>query len=140
MWTAEFVKNAITGHSSRPSENATPGHRYLRHGRICQTSRPTTASQRRQRPTKRMPTPKNQWTISAGGCIALLEVGEERPRDDEREDEPRGGDEQRRLDHEPPEALPARVQQRHAVGLQDRPDEACGGDRGADGRDGADAR
>ncbi len=65
MWIDEFVKNAITGQSSTPSENASPGQRYLRQGRIRQTSSPTIASQSRQRPTSRIPAAKAQWTISA---------------------------------------------------------------------------
>jgi hypothetical protein len=52
-----------------------------------------------------------------------LQIREQRPRHDEREDDARDDDVQRRLDGEPPEALPARMQQRDAVGLQDRPDE-----------------
>ena len=43
-------------------------------------------------------TAKSQWTISAWGCTVPLQVGEQRPRDDEREDDARGDDEQRRLD------------------------------------------
>src|SRR4051794_32302974 len=115
----EFVKNAITGHSSTPIPNATPGHRYLRHGRIRQTSWPTIASASRQRPTKRIPAAKPQWTISARGCIVRLQIGEERLCDDQREQGADQRDEQRRLEHEPPEPLPPRMQDRQAVGLED---------------------
>jgi hypothetical protein len=52
-----------------------------------------------------------------------LQVGEQRPRDDEHEDDAGADDVQRRLDGEPPETLPARMQQRDPVRLQDRPDE-----------------
>src|SRR4051812_27148315 len=134
MWIAELVKNAITGHSNSPSANEMPGHRYLRHRRFCHTSRPTIASQRRHSPTKRIPTPKSQWTISAGGCTVRPQVGEHGPRDDEREQDSCGDDDQRRLDREPPEPLPARVQQGDAVGLQDRPDEPARRDERAEVR------
>src|SRR4051794_40837807 len=126
MWMAEFVKNAITGQSSTPSANARPGHRYLRHLRCCHTSRPTIASDSRHRPTKRIPIANSQWTISARGCTVPLQVGEQRARDDEREEDTREGDEERRLGDEPPEALAPRVQQRQAVGLENPPDDAGG--------------
>src|SRR5437870_1394550 len=78
---------------------------------------------------KRMPAPKNQWTISARGSIPRLEIGDQRPGDEDREQEPDRDHEQWRLRDEPPEALAARMEQRHAVGLHDRPDDA-GGARG----------
>src|SRR6476661_1054830 len=121
MWIDEFVKNAITGHSRTPRANATPGQRYFRHGLLRQTSCPTIASASRQSPTNRIPVANSQWTISACGSIVLLQVGEQRLRDDEREDDAGGGDEQRRLDQKPPEPLPVWVQERDAVRLQDRP-------------------
>src|SRR5436190_2923584 len=101
MWIDEFVKNAMTGHRRTPIANATPGQRYFRHGRARQTSCPTITSQRRHSPTNRIPVAKSQWTISACGCIVLLQVGEQRLRDDERKEEADRGDEQRRLDQEP---------------------------------------
>src|SRR4051794_3749985 len=118
MWIEEFVKNAITGQSRTPMPNAMPGQRYLRHGRMRQTSWPTIASQRRQRPTRRIPAAKAQWTISAWGSIVRLQVGEQRLRDDEREDHAGGRDEQRRLQHEPPKALPTRMEDGQPVRLQ----------------------
>src|SRR5438270_517205 len=135
MWIDELVKNAITGQSRTPIPNAIPGHRYLRHGRIRQTSCPTIASASRQSPTRRIPAANPQWTISACGSIVLLEVGEQRLRDDEREDQAGDGDEQRRLDQKPPHSLPARMQQRDAVRLQDAPDRPEGDGRRADQRD-----
>src|SRR4051812_45107119 len=134
MWIAELVKNAITGHRNTPRAKVSPGHRYFRQPRMCQTSRPARASASRHNPTKRMQTAKSQWTISAGGCTVPLQVGEQRPCDDEREDEAGDGDEQRRLDREPPEALPVRVQQRNAARLQDRPDEPPSSDERPDQR------
>src|SRR3954447_25279849 len=125
MWMAEFVKNAITGQSSTPSENASVGQRYARQRRMRHTSCPTSASQRRHNPTNRIMAPNAQWIISARGCIRLLEIGNHRARDEDREERGDQHDEDRRLEHEPPQALTARVQQRHAVGLQDRPDQAC---------------
>src|SRR3954469_4117132 len=100
-----------------------------------QTSWPTTASASRHSPTRRIPAAKAQWTISACGNIALLEVGEERFRHDDREHDPRECDEQGRLDQQPPEALAAWMQQRHAVRLKDRPNQPCGDRRRADERD-----
>src|SRR5690348_13531169 len=130
MWMAELVKNAITGQRKSPSANATPGHRYARHARIRQTSVPTIASASKQRPMKRMPAPKNQWTISARGCIALLQIRDQRPCDQHGEDHTDGDHEQGRLGDEPPEPLSARMEQRHPVRLQDRPDDArCAGRR-----------
>src|SRR5262249_40217142 len=117
MWIDEFVKNAITGHSRTPIANATPGHRYRRQGLLRQTSRPPIASQSRQRPMKSIAVANSQCTISACGSIVPLQVGEQRLGDDEREDHADRDDEQRRLDQEPPEALPARVQERDAVRL-----------------------
>ena len=75
------------------------------------------------RPSTSTPVANSQCTISARGCISFLEVGDQRPSDDEREEQPRRRHEQRRLDHEPPEALVVRVQKRQPVGLDDRPDE-----------------
>src|SRR5579884_2767221 len=121
---AEFVKNAITGQSSTPIANATPGHRYFRQARRCHTSRPTTASQRRHMPMKRMPAANSQCTISACGFTMLLQIDEERPRDDERERDANEHDEQRRFHEQPPHALPTRVQKRDAIRLQDPPDDA----------------
>src|SRR6478735_4368577 len=134
MWIAEFVKNAITGQSNTPSEKASVGQRYARQRRIRQTSCPTSASQRRHRPTKRIMAPNAQWIISARGCIRLLEIGEHRPCNEQREQRPDEDDEKRRLEDEPPEPLPAGVQKRDAVRLQDRPDQAGGRGRGTKGR------
>src|SRR5262245_7032090 len=101
-----------------------------------QTSVPTTASATRQRPRMRKPVANSQWTCSAGGCM-FLEVLEQSGPDDEVEDQSDGDHEERRLDDEPPEAFPVRMQQRDAVRLQDRPgdaDECC---RRAERRDDA---
>src|SRR3982750_4611416 len=90
-----------------------------------QTSSPTIGSASRTSPSSRNPVAKSQCTISAGGCIVLLEIGDERPCDDEPERDAGGDEEQGRLDREPPESLAARVQKRYASGLCDRPHEAC---------------
>src|SRR5271167_2874559 len=74
-------------------------------------------------PRSRIAAPNIQWTNSALGSIAFLEIVEQRPRDGPREEQADGDDEQRRLDHEPPEPLPARVQERDPVRLCERPDE-----------------
>src|SRR4051794_30537188 len=137
MWIDEFVKNAITGHSSTPIPNATPGQRYFRHGRARQTCCPTTASHRRQRPTNRIPLANSQWTISACGSMVVLQVREQRLRDHEREEDPDHGDEQRRLGDEPPDSLATRMQDRQAVRLQDPPDAPARDRGGADQRNGA---
>src|SRR3954471_24763075 len=123
MWMAEFVKNAITGQSSTPRPNASVGQRYARQRRMRQTSCPTSASQSKHNPTNRIMAPNAQWIISARGCIRLLEVGEHRTRHQHGEQRPDDDYEERRLEHEPPEALPARMQERDPVGLQDRPDQ-----------------
>src|SRR5581483_8587549 len=135
MWMAEFVKNAITGQSRTPIAKATPGQRYFRHGRICHTARPTIASHRRHMPMKRMPAAKSQCTISASGFTVLLQVDEQRPGDHERERNPDEHHEKRRLDEQPPHALPVRMQERHAVGLQNPPDDAGGCRQRAEQRD-----
>src|SRR5262249_8808013 len=127
MWIAEFVKNVITGHIRIPSPNARPGQRYARQARRSQTSRPTIASASFSRPSQSRPMPKSQCTISLGGCIGL-QVGDKRPCDEHGEDDSREDDEQRRLDDEPPETLPVRVEQGQPVRLDDRPDDP-GGDR-----------
>src|SRR3954467_1135798 len=123
MWIAEFVKNVITGHMSTPSANAMPGHRYARHARRRHPSGPTTASPSRHRPRARNPVANNQWTCSAGGVIRRLQVLEQSRHDEQVEHDADEQDEQRRLDDEPPEALPVRMEQRDAVRLRDRPDE-----------------
>src|SRR4051794_17962854 len=134
MWMAEFVKNAITGQSSTPRPNASVGQRYARQRRMRQTSCPTSASQSKHNPTNRIMAPNAQWIISARGCIRLLEVGEHRPRDEQREERTDDHDEERRLEDQPPEALTARGEQRDSVGLQDRPDQASGGRRRSEQR------
>ena len=99
------------------------------------TSVPTSASQNRQSPMKRIPAAKSQWTISACGCIMRLEIGDQRPRDEHREQQP---DERSRAaaaratSHQ--NDCAARMEQRQPVGLQDRPDHARRRDRGADER------
>jgi hypothetical protein len=61
-----------------------------------------------------------------------LQIGEQRPCDDEHEDDAGRDDIERRLDEEPPEPLPTRVQQGDAIRLQDRPDEPGGRDERAE--------
>src|SRR3954452_19791500 len=117
MWMAEFVKNAITGQSRTPRPNASVGQRYARQRRMRQTSCPTSASHSKHNPTNRIMAPNAQWIISARGCIRLLEVGEHRPRDEQREERADDHDEERRLEDQAPEALTARVEQRDSVGL-----------------------
>ncbi len=70
------------------------------------------------------------WIAERGG-----EVVEQAGRDDEREQHADHDDEQRRLDEEPPEALPVRVQQRDPPRLQQRPQDAGGDRRRAERRD-----
>src|SRR4029450_13030576 len=53
------------------------------------------------------------------------EVLDQPGRDQQREDDAHGDDEQRRLDEQPPEALAVRVQDRQAVRLQERPDDTA---------------
>src|SRR3954452_3727048 len=77
----------------------------------------------RTRPRSRIPVANSQWTNSARGSTVLLEVGQERPRDREREEDPRRCNEQRWLDGEPPEPLMVRVQQGQPPRLDDRPDD-----------------
>src|SRR6266568_601952 len=102
----EFVKNVITGHIITPMKKRTPGQRYARQARRRHTSVPTIASPSRQRPRIRKPVANSQWTCSAGGCIALLQVPEEAGHHDEVEQQPDQDHEQLRLDEQPPEALP----------------------------------
>src|SRR5882757_4648383 len=137
MWIDEFVKNAITGQSRTPIPNAIPGQRYLRHGRICQTSCPTIASLSRHSPTSRIPAAKAQWTISAWGSMVRLQVRQQRPRDDEPKDHADRSEEEWRFQHEPPEALLPRVEEGQPPRLEDPPDHAGGDRRGADQRDNA---
>src|SRR5579871_4592389 len=81
-------------------------------------------------PRMRIAEAKSQWTNSACGSIPPLQVGDERARDRDREEDPGRGDEQRRLDDEPPEALMVWMQERQPVGLDDRPDDTAeDGDR-----------
>src|SRR5207302_4594672 len=124
MWSVEVVKKTITGHMNRPSVNASPGHRYARHARRRQTSVPTTASASRQRPRIRKPVAKSQWTCSAGGYMSSLEVLQQPRQHEEIEQKPDCDHKQRRLDEQPPEALAVRVEQGHAVRLDDRPDDS----------------
>ena len=63
----------------------------------------------------------------------------QRSSDEDREQQPDDDHDQRRLSDEPPEPLAARVEQRHPVRLQDRPDNARGARRRPDERDGLDA-
>src|ERR1043165_6931054 len=100
---------------STPRANASPGHRYARHARRRQTSVPTTASASRSMPSSRIPVANSQWTCSEGGSIVPLEALQRARHDDEVEEEPRRDDEQRRLDEQPPEALPVRMEQGDAV-------------------------
>lgn len=65
----------------------------------------------------------------------ILEVLQQTRQDDEVEEEPRGDDEQRRLDEQPPEALPVWMKQSDAVGLHERPEHTAERGRGPEGRD-----
>src|SRR5437764_15218492 len=123
MWIAELVKKVITGHIAIPRPKASPGHRYARQGRRAQTSRPTITSASISRPSIRTPIPNSQCTISLGGCI-VLQVRDERTRDEDGEDDPHEGDEQRRVDREPPESLPVRVKQRQPEEVEDFTDDS----------------
>ena len=64
-----------------------------------------------------------------------LQIGEERARNDDREDDAGRDEIQRRLDDEPPEALPVRMEQCDAVRLQDRPHDPGGRNERPDQRD-----
>src|SRR3954465_10531084 len=125
MWIAEFVKNVITGHMSTPSANAMPGQRYARHARRRHTSGPTIASPSKHRPRARKPVANNQWTCSAGGVIRRLQVLEQSRHDEQVEHDADEQDEQRRLDDEPPEALPAGAAARRAPRSSARADGAA---------------
>src|SRR5439155_3460554 len=96
----------------------------MRQRRRRQTSSPTITSASRIRPSVRKPIANSQCTISLGGSTVLLYVLDERARDNEREEHARQRNEQRRLDHEPPEPLAARVEQGEPVRLDERPDDA----------------
>src|SRR5439155_12759755 len=98
---------------------------------------PTTASASRHRPRIRKPVAKSQWTCSAGGCMVSLEVLQQPGQHDEIEEKPDRDHEQRRLDEQPPKALAARMQHRHAVGLHDRPDDSGKCRQGTERRDDA---
>src|SRR5207244_4265427 len=125
-------KKTITAHIATPMKNARPGQTYGRHARLAQTSGPTTASASRQRPSIRKPVANSQWTISAFGCIEILDqAGRDEPGEEHADEQ----HPQRRLGDEPPEALPVRVQDRHAVRLDHRPEEPGGGGAGPDGPD-----
>src|SRR6185437_16093054 len=92
---------------------------------MAQISGPAIVCTTRISPRRRTPVAKSQWTNSACGSIVLLHVCEQRPRDREREEDAGAGNEQRRLDRKPPEALVVRVQKRQTPGLNDRPQDAC---------------
>src|SRR5712691_8095380 len=100
----------------------------MRQGRRRQTSSPTSASASLISPKRSTAAPNSQCTISALGSTVLLEVGQQGPRDGEREEQPDRDHEQRRLDHEPPEPLAAWVQKRDPLRLRERPEDS--GERG----------
>jgi hypothetical protein len=54
----------------------------------------------------------------------VLKVGEQAGHDEEVKKEPHCDHEQGRLDEEPPEALPVRVEQGQSIGLDERPENA----------------
>src|ERR1700676_2274607 len=89
------------------------------------------------RPRSSTPAPKSQWTISAFGSIAPLDVGEQRPSNCIREEGPDRDHDQRRLDQKPPEALAARVQQGNACGLGKSPHDAADRRKWAERHEGA---
>src|SRR5690349_19749447 len=91
-------------------------------------------------PSRRMPVANSQWTCSEGGCIVILEVLQQTRHDDEVEEEPGRDNEQRRLDEQPPEALPVWMEQGDAVRLHERPDHTAERGRRPEGRDDARSR
>src|SRR5215212_5948926 len=125
MCSVELVKKTITGQRKSPSAKTRPGHRYARQARRRQTCVPTSASPRRQSPRSKNPVANSQWTCSARGCTFFgLEVFEQSRQHCEVEEKPGGDHEQRWLDEQPPEALSARMEQRDAVRLRNRPKHA----------------
>src|SRR5580765_7104899 len=98
----------------------------MRQARRRHTSSPANASARRSRPSMSTPVANSQWTASLGGVTVRLEVGGQRLRDEEREEDARTDHEQRRLDQQEPEALPAGVQEGDPLWLKDRPDDSGG--------------
>src|SRR6478735_6848565 len=120
MWIVELVKRTITGHISTPRPKSRLGQRYARQARRLQTSSPTTARASRQSASSRNPVANSQWTCSAGGCI-VFQVLDQAGRDQQRKHDPGADDQQRRLDEQPPEALPVRVQDGQPVRLQEAP-------------------
>ena len=129
MWIVEFVKKTITGHISTPrpkSERSARGTRARRGGR--QTSSPTIASREQAEPEQQEAGREQPVDVLGRRLHQLLPASrslDQRPARRSAKTTPTRDHQQRRLDEEPPEALAVRVQQRHPVGLQERPDDAA---------------